>query len=116
VEAEGEKISPVRVENIMKELSSVFRVAVEDGKLTDNPLSKLKKRKAIAGPAIIRSYSRDEIRRIFSLPVFHGEDTPHGAMAYWIPIILYYCGARVEEIAQLRKGDIVEVDGTPASG
>jgi hypothetical protein len=31
-------------------------------------------------------------------------------MAYWIPIILYYCGARVEEIAQLRKGDIVEVD------
>lgn len=113
VEAEGEKISPVRVENIMKELSSVFRVAVEDGKLTDNPLSKLKKRKAIAGPAIIRSYSRDEIRRIFSLPVFHGEDTPHGAMAYWIPIILYYCGARVEEIAQLRKGDIVEVDGTP---
>ena len=113
VEAEGEKISPVRVENIMKELSSVFRVAVEDGKLTDNPLNKLKKRKAIAGPAIIRSYSRDEIRRIFSLPVFHGEDTPHGAMAYWIPIILYYCGARVEEIAQLRKGDIVEVDGTP---
>lgn len=113
VEDKGEKISPVRVENIMKELSSVFRVAVEDGKLTDNPLSKLKKRKAIAGPAIIRSYSRDEIRRIFSLPVFHGEDTPHGAMAYWIPIILYYCGARVEEIAQLRKGDIIEVDGTP---
>ncbi|EFH3402867.1 hypothetical protein GQ345_01780 [Escherichia coli] len=113
VEAEGEKISPVRVENTMKELSSVFRVAVEDGKLTDNPLSKLKKRKAIAGPAIIRSFSRDEIRRIFSLPVFHGEDTPHGAMAYWIPIILYYCGARVEEIAQLRKGDIVEVDGAP---
>ncbi|ELY4804903.1 DUF6538 domain-containing protein [Cronobacter malonaticus] len=113
VDAEGEKISPTRVENILKELSSVFRVAVEDGKLTDNPLGKLKKRKTVAGPAIVRSFSRDEIRRIFSLPVFHGEETPHGAMAYWIPIILYYSGARVEEIAQLRKGDIVEVDGTP---
>jgi integrase len=113
VDAEGEKISPVRVENMLKELSSVFRVAVEDGKLTDNPLSKLKKRKVVAGPTVVRSFSRDEIRRIFSLPVFHGEETPYGAMAYWIPIILYYCGARVEEIAQLRKGDIVEVDGAP---
>ncbi len=113
VNAEGEKISPVRVENILKELSSVFRVAVEDGKITENPLGKLKKRKTVAGPAIVRSFSRDEIRRIFSLPVFNGEETSHGAMAYWIPIILYYCGARVEEIAQLRKGDIVEVSGVP---
>lgn len=113
VDAEGEKISPVRVENILKELSSVFRVAVEDGKLTENPLGKLKKRKVVAGPTVVRSFSRDEISRIFSLPVFHGEVTPYGAMAYWIPIILYYCGARVEEIAQLRKGDIVAVNGTP---
>lgn len=37
--AEGEKISSVRVENILKELSSIFRVAVEDRKLTENPLS-----------------------------------------------------------------------------
>lgn len=113
INAEGEKISPTRVENILKELSSVFRVAVEDGKLTENPLGKLKKRKVVSGPAVIRSFSQDEIRRIFSLPVFLGETTPYGAMAYWIPIILYYSGARVEEIAQLRKGDIVEVDGTP---
>ncbi|HFQ7288544.1 TPA: DUF6538 domain-containing protein [Yersinia enterocolitica] len=113
VDAEGEKISPVRVENILKELSSVFRVAVEDGKLTENPIGKLKKRKVVAGPTVVRSFSHDEISRIFSLPVFHGEDTPYGTMAYWIPIILYYCGARVEEIAQLRKGDIVEVEGAP---
>lgn len=113
VEAEGEKISQIRVENILKELSSVFRVAVEDGKLIENPLSKLKKRKTVSGPTVIRSFSSDEIYKIFSLPVFHGEKTTHGAMAYWIPIVLYYSGARVEEIAQLRKGDIVEVDGTP---
>lgn len=117
VNAEGEKISHTRVENMMKELSSVFRVAVEDGKLTENPLGKLKKRKVVASvvtsAAVRRSFTRDEIQHIFSLPVFHGEGTPHGAMAYWIPIILYYCGARVEEIAQLRKGDIVEEDGIP---
>ncbi|MFS2221013.1 DUF6538 domain-containing protein [Pantoea sp. B65] len=113
VEAEGEKISPTRVENILKELSSIFRVAVEDGKLTDNPLSKLKKRKTVSSPRIVRSFSQDEIRQIFSLPVFNGDETPHGDMAYWIPIILYYSGARVEEIAQLRKGDIVEESGIP---
>lgn len=113
VEAEGEKISTTRVENILKELSSIFRVAVEDGKLTDNPLSKLKKRKTVSSPRIVRSFSQDEIRQIFSLPVFNGDETPHGDMAYWIPIILYYSGARVEEIAQLRKGDIVEESGIP---
>lgn len=113
VEAEGEKISQVRVENILKELSSVFRVAVEDGRLIENPLSKLKKRKTVSMPTVVRSFSHDEIRQIFFLPVFQGEETKHGVMAYWIPIILYYTGARVEEIAQLRKGDIVEVDGTP---
>lgn len=113
VNTEGEKISPTRVENILKELSSVFRVAVEDGKLTENPLGKLKKRKVVAGLAVVRSFSRDEIHHIFSLPVFNGEETPYGAMAYWVPIILYYSGARVEEIAQLRKSDIVEVDGAP---
>ncbi|WP_459586041.1 hypothetical protein, partial [Enterobacter asburiae] len=63
VDAVGEKISPVRVENILKELTSVFRVAVEDGKLTENPLGKLKKRKVVAGPTVIRSFSRDEISR-----------------------------------------------------
>ncbi|WP_312142853.1 site-specific integrase [Atlantibacter hermannii] len=113
INATGEKISPVRVENILKELSSIFRLAVEDGKLTENPLSKLKKRKAVAGPTVVRSFSTEEIHRIFSLPVFNGEETPYGAMAYWIPIILYYSGARVEEIAQLRKGDIVNVDDAP---
>ncbi|WP_143056372.1 site-specific integrase [Rosenbergiella nectarea] len=113
VNAEGRKISPTRVENILKELSSIFRVAVEDGKLAENPLTNLKKRKVVAGPAVVRSFSQNEIHRIFSLPVFNGEATPHGAMAYWIPIILYYSGARVEEIAQLRRGDIVEEDGIP---
>lgn len=113
VDAEGRKISPTRVENILKELSSIFRVAVEDGKLAENPLTNLKKRKVVAGPTVVRSFSQNEIHRIFSLPVFNGEATPHSAMAYWIPIILYYSGARVEEIAQLRRGDIVEEDGIP---
>jgi integrase len=113
VDTEGRKISPTRVENILKELSSIFRVAVEDGKLAENPLTNLKKRKVVAGPAVVRSFSQNEIHLIFSLPVFNGEATPHSAMAYWIPIILYYSGARVEEIAQLRRGDNVEEDGIP---
>ena len=32
-------------------------------------------------------------------------------MDYWIPIILYYTGCRVEEIAQLHKRDIQQRDG-----
>lgn len=61
VNAEGEKISPVRVENMLKELSSVFHVAVEDGMLTRNPPDKQMKRKVAAGTKVVRSFSRDEI-------------------------------------------------------
>ncbi len=34
----------------------------------------------------------------FQLPLFHSEPSRYGEMAHWIPTILYYTGARVEEI------------------
>jgi len=42
----------------------------------------------------------------------------HGAKEYawrkWIPLLLAYSGARLNEMAQLRVEDVVEIDGIPA--
>ncbi|MCS5932142.1 hypothetical protein LNQ03_14925 [Klebsiella pneumoniae subsp. pneumoniae] len=38
-------------------------------------------------------FTDDEIRVMFRLPLFHGEQSLYGEMAYWMPIILllYRC-------------------------
>jgi len=111
-EMPGPKLGADRVKNALNELSSIFRVAVENGKLSENPARLLKKRKRIAKSSDAKTYTNVEIAQIFSLPLFRGEAvSPYGAIAYWIPILLYYTGARIEEVAQLRREDVIEEEG-----
>lgn len=110
-ELSGEKISPQTVRNQLMALSSIFRLATEDELISENPVSLMPKRKRQRPTAKERDFTRDEIALIFNTPLFHGEETPHGAMAYWVPIILYYTGARVEEITQLYTENIIKDSG-----
>jgi len=60
-------------------------------------------------PIIRRSFTADELRRIFTSSVFAKNTRPYGAggeAAVWIPLIALATGARLEEIAQLRTADI----------
>lgn len=110
-ELSGEKISPQTVRNQLMALSSIFRLATEDELISENPVSLMPKRKRQRQTPKERGFTRDEIALIFNTPLFHGEETPHGAMAYWVPIILYYTGARVEEITQLYTENIIRDSG-----
>lgn len=110
-ELSGEKISPQTVRNQLMALSSIFRLATEDELISENPVSLMPKRKRQRQTAKELDFTRDEIALIFNTPLFHGEETPHGAMAYWVPIILYYTGARVEEITQLYTENIIRDSG-----
>lgn len=56
-----------------------------------------------------KGFSADELKAIFSLPVFTAGDRPlggKGEASYWVPLILLFTGARPEEIAQLIVSDI----------
>ncbi|MGB5118249.1 MAG: site-specific integrase [Providencia rettgeri] len=111
-ELTGDKLSPQRVRNLLMALSAIFRVAVENGLLQANPISEIPKKKRQRSNNHY-AFSESEVTTIFNLPLFEGEVSPHGAMAYWVPIILYYTGARVEEICQLYKQNIIDDNGIP---
>ncbi len=66
-----------------------------------------------------RAMKSDELKRLFESPLFtgcHSEDRrskPGKLMLkdsfYWVPLIIAYTGARLEEVCQLTTGDVVEV-------
>lgn len=75
-----------------------------------NPQSRKSRRKPFKLP---------ELKAIFGSPVFAERQRPAGGKgeaAYWIPVIALYTGARVREIAQLRCGDVREVEYSDAEG
>jgi integrase len=76
--------------------------------------------------------SIEDLRRLFALPIFTGcqphrggtgqvilraRFTPGPAIIhdafYWVPLLIYYTGARREEICKLRPDDFREADGIP---
>jgi integrase len=76
--------------------------------------------------------SLEDLQKLFALPIFTGcrkhrggtgqvdlraRFTPGTAIIhdafYWVPLLLYYTGARREEICKLRLDDFREVDGIP---
>ena len=73
-----------------------------------------------------------DLEKLFALPIFTGckrhrggtgqvvlraRFTPGPAIIhdafYWVPLLIYYTGARREEICKLRPADLQEVDGIP---
>jgi integrase len=76
--------------------------------------------------------SLEDLQKLFALPIFTGcrkhrggtgqvdlraRFTPGPAIVhdafYWVPLLLYYTGARREEICKLRPDDFRELDGIP---
>ncbi len=75
--------------------------------------------------------SLDDLKKLFALPIFTGcqrhrggtgqailraRFTPGPAIIhdafYWVPLLIYYTGARREEICKLQPNDFRELDGT----
>lgn len=92
-------------------ISAVFSYAEQQGYIKDNPAhgvtSDIKQNKR---PSTHKGYTEAEIQQIFSSKLFHDgyapEKADYGQAHYWLPLILYYTGARAEEIAQLYVDNI----------
>jgi integrase len=59
-------------------------------------------------------FSLEELRRLFTSPVFAQGERPQGGRgeaAFWFPLIALFSGARRTEIAQLRVGDVRQGEG-----
>ena len=113
VKKEGlEKISPTTVKNGLKKLSPVFSFAVELGLINTNPVIGVKPPKAKKKIECDegKDYTTAEVELIFSANVFKDANAhkPYGMACYWTPLMCRYTGARIEEMAQLDKSDIVK--------
>ncbi len=101
----------------MQAISAVFAYAVQQDYIQINPVhgSTADIKKPVA--AEDKHYSESEVQAIFGSKLFHESYKPqkadYGQAHYWLPLMLYYSGARAEELAQVYVADIKLDDEVP---
>lgn len=122
----GKKLTARTVKDTyLAAVKSVLGWAFENGHLSMNPASKVRVRVPRAVRVRDPGYSNDEAKAILAaadLPP-RSKVSPQSAFAYrWIAWLCAYSGARVNEITQLRKQDVLQIEGhwviliTPEAG
>jgi integrase len=94
-------------------LAAIWNKAHEEGAISDtlaNPFKRPGLRSAIKKRDHVE-LTVEEINAIFALPVFTSGHRPKGGRgeaSYWLPLLLFYTGARPEEISQLLVEDFIQ--------
>lgn len=123
-QAEGlPTLGEATIRNQLRALSAVLGHGVRLGKLSENPIvsSGLSKAAAKAATKLagkqrrIKEYTQEQLKVIFSSPIYSpgGWTSPNadfGQAWYWLPLLMYYTGARREELAQLTVSDVRTTD------
>ena len=111
------RLNLATVQKLIRGLSAVLAHAVDDGLMEQNPVHgvKVQASTVVATDDDEPSFRSEEIRQIFGSPLFVRGEGPvqadFGEAPYWIPLMLYYTGARVEELCQLYVADIRQEQG-----
>jgi len=104
--------TPANIKTKLSRLRTLFRYACGEGIISDNPAEDIRS-PADKRPGKARlPWSADDLNTLFSGPVHAAGARPtqgRGAAAYWLPLLALFSGARLEELAQLRRGDIKEL-------
>lgn len=111
------RLSSATIGNRLRALSAVLGYAVRMDWLKENPVetsgvARAAKKAAGRAPSRRKDYSSTEIETIFKSPLFSstGWKPPRrdfGQALYWLPLLMYYTGARREELAQLLTSDVL---------
>ncbi|MCB4862508.1 site-specific integrase [Sphingobium sp. PNB] len=115
-------ISIANVNAYLNKFSGVLNWAVEEGYLDKSPAKGLRLPDPIKKRDKRRPFSIEQLRRIFSSPLYTGcVDDVYGyakvgdarprRARFWIPLIALFSGMRMNEICQLKVGDIRILDG-----
>ena len=103
--------TPANIRTKLSRLRTLFGYACEEGIIDINPATNIKP-PADKRPGKARlPWSADDLNILFSGPVHATGSRPirgRGEAAYWLPLLALFSGARLEELAQLRKADIRE--------
>lgn len=116
--------SLVTVNNRLIALVALFKWADENELYKDkNPFSKMMIKKSETNSRKRPPFTKDDIQTFFKSPIYQGckGNAPRDRLIkdthiikdykYWIPLLGLYTGMRLNEICQLHKSDIQNVDG-----
>lgn len=116
--ARGGKVNVQTVNKALQLLKALFSVVHTDYLKhygIANPLEDVRKFRVKArDKARRRMFTEEQLATLFSGPIHTSSARPAGGAgeaAYWVPILGYTAGSRMQELLQLRVSDVVEVDG-----
>jgi len=105
----------VTINERLAKIRSLFKVAKGKGVLCTNPASDtlgLKESSFARRKNKRLPFDEADLSNIFSSPIFNEQQLRSqgqaGEATYWIPVLMYYTGARTEEVAGLALADIVK--------
>lgn len=105
-----ERLYPSTINTYAILINSLFNYAKDEGFVAENHFSKLKVPKKIVIER--KPFTDYDLNKFFNTKLFMEKDFPaNWSWRYWVPIIMMYTGARVEEICQLYLDDIDDYDG-----
>ena len=115
-------LSSATVHNRLRVLGAVLGFAGRMGWIPENPVDASGVAKAAKATAKSKAsrrrkdYTTSELGTIFRSALFTEEGwrpvrSDFGQALYWLPVLLYYTGARREELCQLRASDVQTDDG-----
>jgi integrase/head-tail adaptor len=108
------RLSASTVKKYLTAIRTILEWAAENGYRDDNPAVRIKVRVARNKDEERLPYSANDLKIIFSSSVYTEKFRPKaaaGEAAYWLPLLALYTGARLDELGQLRKGDVRSEEG-----
>nr|WP_157496813.1 site-specific integrase [Hahella ganghwensis] len=111
------RLSKKTVRKNIRLISSVFSYAVEQGIIDTNPFIGITNKLGTKDHTPLeKDYKPEQLKRIFTSTVWSEKGCQEsqarfGEAAYWLPLLLYYTGARREEICQLYTHNVRQIDG-----
>ncbi|MBE9397101.1 tyrosine-type recombinase/integrase [Pontibacterium sp. N1Y112] len=102
-------ISITTFNNYVKNLTTVFSYAVQEGHIDHNPFDGLRVKQRVKASEQRSRFTEEDLKRLFSSEVYarRDGDKPY---QYWLPLMGLYTGARLNELCQLYLDDIIHVD------
>lgn len=108
-------LAVVTLNERLAKLKALFKVLKGKGVMSHNPAADtlgLKENSYVKRRDKRQPFDQDDLTNIFSSCIFNEKQLrsqgQSGEASYWIPILMYYTGARTEEIAGLALADVVQ--------
>lgn len=104
--------TPANIKTKLSRLRTLLGYALEEGLIPTNPAALIRPPadKRPGAPRV--SWTATDLNALFAGPVHSSGERPtqgRGEAAYWLPLLALFTGARLEELAQLRIRDVIEV-------